>query len=170
MGRDGMYRRLEEGAALFLERFRPFAWIVMAVFVAMFSVILRPVALDAVDHWHRREMTEEERRLSFGLPFHVTKPPVGADHILNREQLRWIFLQEIRLDAMKSCIHRENEMAWKAFRQMVVDYNSRGSSYRSEASELRAARRDIEAYRREIHEGAVAEAEAMGWNKPVHGN
>lgn len=166
---DRIYQQVQEGISLLTKRFHPWTWIVMTVFVAVFSVILRPLAFEAVDHWHRKKMTDEDRQVSFGLPFHVTKPPVGADHILNREQLRWIFLQEIRLDAMQSCIHKDNEMAWKGFKQMVVDYNSRGSSYRFEISELRAAQRDIEAYRQEIHEGAAAEAEAMGWNKPFSG-
>lgn len=148
---------------------RPYPWLVITALLAVFAIIVRPVAMDAADYWNRSEMTDEERLASFGLPFRVSKPPAGASHILNREQLRWIFVQEIRMDAMKECINHDNEFAVRAFMRMVDDYNTRGASYRCEASDLREARQDIEEYQEEIRESAVAEAEAMGWNKPAVG-
>lgn len=148
----------------------PYSWGVMTVFIAVFAIMIRPVAWEAVDYWNERGMTNADRRDSMGLPFPVSKPPVGVSHILNRDQLRWIFLQEIRMDAMRTRLNHDNEEAVKKFIRMVDDYNSRAASYQCESADLQAARQDVEQYREAIRESAVAEAEAMGWDKPAEGS
>ena len=164
---DGIWQRLVDGLSSCVDGIHPYAWLVMTVFVAFFSVVMRPVALDAADYWRRSGMTPQERQESYGMPFQVSKPPAGVRHILNREQLRWVLLQEIRMDAMKSCLNQDNEEAVRGFMRMVDDYNAHGASYLCEASELRAARCDIEEYQEEIRKNAIAEAEALGWNLPL---
>ncbi len=152
-----------------LSRLHPYPWGVMTVFIAVFAIIVRPVALEAVDYWNQKGMTGAELQDSLGLPFHVSKPPVGVSHILNRGQLRWIFMQEIRMDAMKTRLNHDNEAAVKKFMRMVDDYNSRAASYQCEAADLQAARQDVEQYQEAIRESAIAEAEAMGWDRPAYG-
>lgn len=147
---------------------RAYHWMVMAVFLSVFVIIARPLALGAVDLWTCHAMTEQDRQESYGLPFPVSKPPSGNGHILNRGQLRWIFMQEIRMDAMKECLHHGNESAVREFMQLVDDYNMRGASYRCETADLRAAQQDIRDYREEIRQSAMAEAEALGWSRPLY--
>ena len=159
-------QQLSEFLVTHIDRRYVYRWSLAAVLVAIFSVILRPIALSAVDFWARREMTELERQASYGLPFHVSKPPAGEGVVLNRGQLRWILLQEIRMDAMKSCLNHGNETAVREFMKLVDDYNARGAKYRCELVDLRAAQADIAEYREEIQRSAIAEAEAMGWDQP----
>ncbi len=150
-----------------VDRDRAHHWMVMAVFISVFAIILRPVALSVVDCWNRQDMTDRDRMASYGLPFHVSKPPVGEGHILNRGQLRWVLMQEIRMNAMQSCLDYGNESAVRQFMQLVDDYNSRGADYRCELIDLWAAQEDVESYHEEIWGSAVAEAEAMGWDRPA---
>ncbi len=147
---------------------RAYQWTVVAVFLSVFVLIVRPLSLGAVDLWNRHGMTEQDRQESYGLPFPVSKPPSGNGHILNRDQLRWIFMQEIRMDAMKECLNHGNESAVREFMQLVDDYNMRGASYCCETADLRAAQQDIRDYREEIRQSAMAEAEALGWSRSLY--
>ncbi|MBR3621859.1 MAG: hypothetical protein IKN43_00725 [Selenomonadaceae bacterium] len=132
----------------------------------LFSLFLRPVSLEIYDLCLRRSMTEDEKRLSYGLPFHVKKPPVNPGRRLTRAELRWIFLTEIRLDAIRDVIPEANERAHRAYSAMAQDFNVRGANYEYEYTEYLAARREIEEYRKIIAENAVNEAVLSGLTKP----
>ncbi|MBR3722891.1 MAG: hypothetical protein IKN12_09020 [Selenomonadaceae bacterium] len=131
-----------------------------------FSLLLRPISLDAVDIYYNRSMTEDERKLSYGLPFHIKKPPINPGRRLSRAELRWVFLTEIRLDAIKEVIHEANERAHRAYSAMAQDFNVRGANYEYEYTEYRAAKKDIEKHREIIVENAVTEAVLYGLTRP----
>lgn len=136
-----------------------------ALCVMFFAVILRPLALDLVDFCYGIAMTEEERKAAMGLPFPVSPPPEAESRMLNRAQIRWVLIQEIRMDVMNTAINHENASAVAAFQALVDDYNARGASYTYEAADMRSACEDVAAYREVIREHAIEEVLSQGWDK-----
>lgn len=84
-----------------------------------------------------------------------TKPPVGQDLVLSREQFRYCLAEDIRLDATKSAVNNYVDADVDRFNAMVADYNSRCSSFRYHTNnrgrnDLTSAQRDIEPYRSQL--------------------
>ena len=84
-----------------------------------------------------------------------TKPPVGQDLVLSREQIRYCLAEDIRLDATKSAVNNYVDADVDRFNAMVADYNSRCSSFRYHTNnrgrnDLNSAQRDIEPYRSQL--------------------
>lgn len=84
-----------------------------------------------------------------------TKPPVGQDLVLSREQIRYCLAEDIRLDATKSAVNNYVDADVDRFNAMVADYNSRCSSFRYHTNnrgrnDLTSAQRDIEPYRSQL--------------------
>ena len=76
-----------------------------------------------------------------------TKPPVGQDLVLSREQIRYCLAEDIRIDGAKSALNNYIDADVGRFNAMVADYNSRCVSFRYRSGELESVRRDIESYR-----------------------
>ncbi|MBN8728167.1 MAG: peptidoglycan-binding protein [Xanthomonadales bacterium] len=84
-----------------------------------------------------------------------TEPPVGQDLVLSREQIRYCFAEDIRLDAAKSAVNNYVDADVDRFNAMVTDYNSRCGSFRYHTNnrgrnDLNSARRDIEQFRSQL--------------------
>ena len=84
-----------------------------------------------------------------------TKPPVGQDLVLSREQIRYCLAEDIRLNATKSAVNNYIDADVDRFNAMVADYNSRCSSFRYHTNnrgrnDLNSAQRDIEPYRSQL--------------------
>lgn len=84
-----------------------------------------------------------------------TKPPVGQDLVLSREQIRYCLAEDIRLDATKSAVNNYIDADVDRFNAMVADYNSRCSSFQYHTNnrgrnDLNSAQRDIEPYRSQL--------------------
>ena len=138
--------------------------------ILLFSVLTRPVALDiaeiqgineeiAIEN-DLEEVTEENI-----FPFKVTKPQDGLNRRLTRAEMRWIFKEELRLNAMKRVINDGNERAHRAYSAMAQDFNARGANFKYELRDKIKAEEDIEIYREEIVKNAMEEARAYGWGQ-----
>jgi hypothetical protein len=84
-----------------------------------------------------------------------TKPPVGQDLVLSREQIRYCLAEDIRLDATKSAVNNYVDADVDRFNAMVADYNSRCSAFRYHTNnrgrnDLNSAQRDIEPFRSQL--------------------
>ncbi len=145
---------------------RSFEWLLMVIILSIFVMLFRPIALDVVDSWNCCHMTADESRDSMELPFKLSKPPVGKNHMLNRSQVRWILVMEIRMDEMKSMIHHDNEAAVREFTEMVEDFNARAASYRCETADFQGASKDVEECVNEIKQRAAADVKKLEWDCP----
>lgn len=140
--------------------------------VLLLSLVTRPLALDIVEkqNINAEVMTsddtpEEIPKEENPFPFELKKPPEKADRRLTRAEMRWIFKEEIRLNAMKVVINDENARAHKAYSAMVRDFNVRGANFSYELHDKTRAEEDIEAYRDEIAKNAMDEARSYGWGQ-----
>ncbi len=132
----------------------------------IFALVTRPFALDVAEFQGYNadvitENTEEEK----DFPFLIIKPQEGLDRCLTRAEMRWIFKEEMRLNAMKKVIGENNERAHKAYSAMVQDFNVRGANFKYELRDKTSAKEDIEPYREEIEQNAVKEARSYGWGQ-----
>lgn len=78
-----------------------------------------------------------------------TKPPVGQDLVLSREQIRYCLAEDIRIDGAKSALNNYIDADVDRFNAMVGDYNSRCSSFKYQTNnrgrnDLNSSQRDIE--------------------------
>lgn len=139
--------------------------------ILLFSLVMRPIALDIVEMQNKddtlvvsdtpEEIAEEENPF----PFEMKKPPEGVDRKLTRAEMRWIFKEEIRLNAMKRIINDGNERAHRAYSAMVRDFNVRGANFKYELRDKTCAENDVEVFREEIVENAIDEAKSYGWGQ-----
>lgn len=144
--------------------------ILLALVILLFSLLTRPVALDIAEMREsgkesverNAEKDNEEENI---FPFEITKPPDGVDRRLTRAEMRWIFKEELRLNAMKRVINEGNERAHRAYSAMVQDFNIRGANFKYELHDKTRAKEDIEIYREEIVKNAMEEARAYGWGQ-----
>ena len=84
-----------------------------------------------------------------------TKPPVGQDLVLSREQIRYCLAEDIRIDGAKSALNNYIDADVDRFNAMVGDYNSRCSSFKYQTNnrgrnDLNSAQRDIEPFRSQL--------------------
>ena len=84
-----------------------------------------------------------------------TKPPVGQNLVLSREQIRYCLAEGIRMDAAKSAVNNYIDADVDRFNAMVADYNSRCSSFQYQTNnrgrnDLNNAQRDIESFRSQL--------------------
>lgn len=84
-----------------------------------------------------------------------SKPPVGRDLVLSREQIRYCLAEDIRIDGAKFALNNYIDADVRRFNAMVDDYNSRCSSFRYQTSnrgrnDLKSAQRDIEPFRNQL--------------------
>lgn len=79
-----------------------------------------------------------------------SKPPIGRNLVLSREQIRYCLAEDIRMDGAKSALNNYSDYDVNRFNAMVVDYNSRCGSFRYRSGALTSARRDIEPYRSQL--------------------
>ena len=70
-------------------------------------------------------------------------PPVGEGHVLNREQIRYCFSEDIRLDAMKTLINSYSNVEVDRFNAMVADYNSRCARFKYRRGTLESVRSEV---------------------------
>lgn len=142
----------------------------------LFALVTRPVALDVAEYSEQKdesvilfetfegiEKVEENDENPF--PFSTIKPQEGLDRRLTRAEMRWIFMEEIRLNAIKDIIDEGNAKAHKAFSAMTQDFNVRGANFKYEWRDKNRAQEDVDAYKDEIVKNAVDEARSYGWGK-----
>ncbi|SEA90679.1 peptidoglycan-binding domain-containing protein [Acidovorax soli] len=84
-----------------------------------------------------------------------TKPPVGQDLVLSREQIRYCLAEDIRIDGAKSALNNYTDVDVDRFNAMVADYNSRCSSFKYQTNnrgrnDLNSSQRDIEPFRSQL--------------------
>lgn len=143
--------------------------ILLILVILLFSVLTRPVALDIAEiRGIDEENVEREEPKAYeenNFPFAVIKPPDGLERRLTRAEMRWIFKEELRLNAMKRVINDGNERAHRAYSAMVQDFNARGANFKYELRDKTKAEEDIEIYKEEIVKNAMEEAKAYGWGQ-----
>lgn len=81
-----------------------------------------------------------------------SKPPVGQNLVLSREQIRYCLAEDIRMEGAKSAFNNYSDYDVDRFNAMVADYNSRCGSFQYQTNnrgrnDLNSAQRDIEPYR-----------------------
>ena len=145
----------------FLENISRFLLLLAASF--LFALVLRPLALDLYDLADVKLMETGDRSAAKGLPFRVTPPPIGRNHILNRAELRWVFLTEKRLDMIKPHLNHNREEDVRAFSMLVQDFNRRAGKFRYEKTDYLAAKGDIKKYHLIIEDDALYELSARGF-------
>lgn len=149
---------------------------VMFVFALLiFAVVMRPFALDIAemhgisrvneDNSSEDQSFEESQVEENPFPFSVIKPQEGTQRRLTRAEMRWIFKEELRLNAMKRVIDMDNERACKAFSVMVRDFNVRGANFQYEFCDKIRAQEDVNKFKEEIEREAMDEAIEYGWGQ-----
>ena len=77
-----------------------------------------------------------------------SKPPVGTNHVLSVEQIRWCLREDIRIEVLRPLPTTNAQI--DQFNVVVSDYNSRCGSYRYRQGTLMRAQRDVERARAQI--------------------
>jgi peptidoglycan hydrolase-like protein with peptidoglycan-binding domain len=76
-----------------------------------------------------------------------SRPPVGQDRVLSRDQLRYCLAESARIDAMEKIVNEYNQADIDTFNRYVNDYNSRCANFRYRESVLESVQREIDAAR-----------------------
>jgi peptidoglycan hydrolase-like protein with peptidoglycan-binding domain len=76
-----------------------------------------------------------------------SRPPVGQDRVLTRDELRYCLAESTRIDAMEKIVNEYNQTDVDTFNRYVNDYNSRCSSFRYRQSTLDSVQREVDAVR-----------------------
>lgn len=84
-----------------------------------------------------------------------SKPQVGQNLVLSREEIRYCLAEDIRMNGAKSALNNYIDADVDRFNAMVADYNSRCSSFQYQTNnrgrnDLKSAQRDIEPFRSQI--------------------
>lgn len=154
-----------------IKRFFKFL-VLNALALLTLMIFSRPLALDLAEAGNIQPVLEiegdsldedEDAEADFGLPFSLVKPPEDPERRLTRAEMRWIFLHETRLLAMRRVLSDENERAHRAYSAMAADFNVRGANYEYEFYEKKRAESDIEPYKEQIAEKAKEDALNWGW-------
>jgi len=72
------------------------------------------------------------------------RPPVGTQHVLNHDQIRYCLSEDIRLGAARTVINAYSDSDINRFNSMVNDYNSRCSRFTYRRGSLESVRSDVE--------------------------
>jgi hypothetical protein len=72
-------------------------------------------------------------------------PPIGSDHVLDAEQIRYCLSEDIRLEAARDVVSADAEVS--RFNSMVEDFNSRCANYQYRRQVFDAVKRQVEANR-----------------------
>jgi hypothetical protein len=78
-------------------------------------------------------------------------PPVGQGLVFSTAQITYCLAEDIRMSGAKSAVNKYSDSDVDRFNAMVVDYNSRCSSFRHQKGALESARQDIEPYRSQLY-------------------
>ncbi|SFT53108.1 hypothetical protein SAMN02910356_00935 [Selenomonas sp. GACV-9] len=140
------------------------SWLVYVMIALVVVFIVKPAIYEHMDASAAAEMTDEQKKEAMGLPLKVSKPREGAAS-LEREELRWIVMTEIKLDAMRPHINQYNGKAVDDFNAMVDEFNVRCKEYHYKRSDMQTVRNDMAKYREQIQQKAREEVQAKGWDK-----
>ncbi|MFC1796939.1 peptidoglycan-binding protein, partial [Pseudomonadota bacterium] len=81
---------------------------------------------------------------ALGVRLVESKPPVGTNHVLTHDQIRYCHLEDIRLEAMRAEINQYSEEENSKFNSFIDDYNSRCTSYRYRTDSVSAVQKSIQ--------------------------
>ena len=140
-------------------------WVLYAVAALLVIYVIKPAIYEHMDASAAAEMTEAEKQESMGLPLKISKPPQGKSTTLNREELRWMAMMDIKLEAMRPHINQYNNKAIDEFNAMINEYNARCGEFRYRRSDLQTVRNEMEKYQEQIKQKAREEVQAKGWDK-----
>lgn len=140
------------------------SWMVYVMIALVVVYIVKPAIYEHMDASAAAEMTEEQKQEAMGLPLKISKPRQGAAS-LEREELRWIAMTEIKLDAMRPQINPYNGKAVDEFNAMVDEFNVRCKEYRYKRSDMQTVRNEMNKYQDQIKQKAREEVQAKGWDK-----
>ena len=76
-----------------------------------------------------------------------SRPPVGKDHALSRDQIRYCLAESARIEAMEKIVNEYNHTDVDTFNRHVNDYNSRCGSFRYRPGTLESVQREVDAAR-----------------------
>lgn len=82
----------------------------------------------------------------------VTMPPVGTDHVLSSDQIRYCVYEDRRIKGAEKVVDSYNQVAVDTFNRMVDDYNSRCSSFRYRAGTLTLIQEDANAIQTQLEQ------------------
>jgi len=87
-------------------------------------------------------------------------PPVGADNILNNNQIRYCLAEKIRIKAHEAQVNANSQSSVNALNRYVDDYNLRCAAYRYRRGTLESVRSEVEPYRQGLERDGIARAAA----------
>ncbi len=76
-----------------------------------------------------------------------SRPPVGENHALSRDQLRYCLAESARIESMETIVNEYNQADVDTFNRYVNDYNSRCGSFRYRPGALELVQREVDAAR-----------------------
>jgi hypothetical protein len=76
-----------------------------------------------------------------------SRPPVGENHALSRDQLRYCLAESARIESMETIVNEYNQADVDTFNRYVNDYNSRCGSFRYRPGALESVQREVDAAR-----------------------
>jgi plasmid maintenance system killer protein len=79
-----------------------------------------------------------------------SRPPVGEDHALSRDQIRYCLAESARIEAMEKIVNEYNQADVDTFNRYVNDYNSRCGSFRYRPGTLESVQREVDAIRQRL--------------------
>lgn len=77
-------------------------------------------------------------------------PPVGRDHLLNKNQIYYCLSEGVRLEAMRGAIDRYSQFEVDRFNDVIADHNSRCGRFRYRRGSLESVKRDVERERHKL--------------------
>lgn len=96
-------------------------------------------------------------------PEHDEKPPVGTNHVLNRNQIRYCVSEDTRITAIEDLINNYSETEVDRFNALVNDYNRRCGRFQYTHGALEGVRSEVQANRASLE--AEGLARLSGWRK-----
>jgi hypothetical protein len=109
----------------------------------------------------RSPSDEPSPRAAPAAEWNESRPPVGEDHSLSRDQLRYCLAESTRIDAMEKIVNEYNQADVDTFNRYVNDYNSRCGSFRYRQSALDAVQREVDRARPRLEQEGRARLRAM---------
>lgn len=76
-----------------------------------------------------------------------SRPPVGDNHALSPDQLRYCLAESARIEAMEKIVNEYNQADVDTFNRYVNDYNSRCGSFRYRPGTLESVQREVDEVR-----------------------
>jgi hypothetical protein len=88
-------------------------------------------------------------------------PPIGTDHVLTNDQIRYCLLEKIRIEATQTEISHDSEQEISYSNSLVDDYNKRCGSYRYYGRSLSAVERSIQGHEANYRQDGITRIQSL---------